>query len=174
MASDTARSYYRRTFPKSVRGKYTVNKVRPHTSRWKPMIRRKLGAAPDKRIELEQRMFPKNMVNGSDIERIVAKQVSIRGYGFGFQETVRSAAFGSEPLKMDISVYNTGFANVVDFEAQGAYWHQDREKDEQRRRAIELEGIPVIFRWEKDLLGDEARMDYVIDQALRGVEMPEP
>lgn len=127
-------------------------------------------AKPD---DLEARAFPEAVVNGTLPERIVAKQVYDRGYSWSFQEYVQGTAFAQSP-RMDVSVYGTGLGPVLDLEVQGLYWHVDEERDRVRRLQIEAAGIPVIYIWEPDVVGSEARMNYVIDQALIGNEMPRP
>jgi hypothetical protein len=146
-----------------------------HSAKLTPRLRRRLSAAPSAMFALEARAFPDNMVNGSILERIVAKQVSDRGYRFTFQEVV---TLGTGTIaKLDVAVYGTGIGQSgkpIDIEAQGLVWHTDRENDYLRRMQLKLAGIEVFNVWEPDLVGPEDVMHEVIDDVLRGIERPAP
>ncbi len=151
----------------------TFEKLRiDHDAKLTPRLRRKLSAGPNLRFELEKRAFPENVVNGTILERIVAKQVNDRGYSFQFQYDVNLGGLNS--ARLDIAVFGTGISEPLGIEPHGAIWHTDREADRQRDLALRMRGITVVYLWEDDLVGTEDRMNKVIDDALRGVGRPGP
>lgn len=153
----------------------SLNKLRvqSHAAQLDPVFRRILSRAPDDRFLLEARAFPEQIVNGTILERIIAKQVHDRGYRFQFQQFVPGTPFANSP-RMDVAVYGTGISEPLDLEAQGQFWHTDHAADDLRKAQIELAGIRVVYLWEADLIGSEDRMQYALDLALRGVSLPEP
>lgn len=143
-----------------------------HSAKLTPRLRRRVSAGRNLRFELEARAFPENIVNGTLLERIVAKQVHDRGFRFSFQEVLTTGLLTE--VRLDVAVYGTGISEPLDIEANGLVWHTDTVSDELRRMQLRMMGVVVIDVWENDLVGPEEVMHRVIDDALRGISRPRP
>ena len=107
------------------------------------------------------------------LERIVVKQVDIRGYRWYFQWEVDLPQLSF--ARIDVAVWGTGISSPLAIEPQGSFWHDRNDESDFIREAQLLSaGIKLVQIWEQDLLGTVERMNFAIEEALQGRELPQP
>lgn len=152
-------------------GKARIN----HRGRLEPVLRRRTSSVPSWTQELERYAFPKTIVNGTILERLLAKRLHELGYSYYFQYVVDLPQLAT--ARLDFAVWGTGIGGargILGIEPEGELWHIDIEHDLERKLQLEAAGIQVVQLWEADMLASKERMYKVIDDALRGIEAPRP